>query len=162
MKVYFDRDTLIAAATPAAGIASIKNTASNIEGILLECPGEDEDTCRITAYDMEKGMRTAIPCRVEEPGKIVVKAQNLLQIIRALPEGEILIAVDENWRATISQGKSSFEIAVMPGENFPQLPLLAGDRNYTMPQYMLRDVINRTIYAVGVNDQRIQRRVLQD
>lgn len=154
MKVYFDRDTLIAAATPAAGIASIKNTASNIEGILLECPGEDEDTCRITAYDMEKGMRTAIPCRVEEPGKIVVKAQNLLQIIRALPEGEILIAVDENWRATISQGKSSFEIAVMPGENFPQLPLLAGDRNYTMPQYMLRDVINRTIYAVGVNDQR--------
>ena len=68
MKVYFDRDTLIAAATPAAGIASIKNTASNIEGILLECPGEDEATCRITAYAMEKGMRSAIPCRVVEPG----------------------------------------------------------------------------------------------
>ena len=57
MKVRFDRDTLIAAITPAAGIASIKNTASTIEGVLLECPGEEEGTCRVTAYDMEKGMR---------------------------------------------------------------------------------------------------------
>lgn len=154
MRVTFDRDTLIAAVTPAAGIASIKNTASTIEGVLLECPGEDEGTCRVTAYDMEKGMRTTIPCTIEEPGKIVVKAQNLLQIIRALPAGEICVAVNEHCRASIYQGKSSFEISVTPGENFPQLPLLAGDRNYTMPQHLLRDVITRTIYAIGVNDQR--------
>jgi len=154
MKVSFDRDVLIAAITPAAGIASIKNTASNIEGVLLECPGEEDGTCRVTAYDMEKGMRTSIPCEIEEPGKIVVKAQNLLQIVRALPSGMIDIAVDERLRATISQGKSSFEISVTPGENFPQLPLLSGDRNYTMPQHLLRDVVTRTIYAVGVNDQR--------
>ncbi|MBQ4043386.1 MAG: DNA polymerase III subunit beta [Clostridia bacterium] len=154
MKVRFDRDTLIAAITPAASIASIKNTASTIEGVLLECPGEEEGTCRVTAYDMEKGMRTSVPCTVEEPGKIVVKAQNLLQIIRALPNGEISVSVDENFRACIYQGKSSFEISVTPGEHFPQLPLLAGDRNYVMPQHLLRDVISRTIYAVGVNDQR--------
>lgn len=154
MKVSFDRDVLIRAITPAAGIASIKNTASNIEGVLLECPGEIEGTCRVTAYDMEKGMRTAIPCEIEEGGKIVVKTQNLLQIIRALPEGMIDITVDENYRALISQGKASFEISVLPGENFPQLPLLAGDRNYTMPQHVLRDVVTRTIYAVAVNDQR--------
>ena len=154
MKVLFDRDTLISAVIPAAGIASIKNTASNIEGVLLVCPGEEKGGCRVTAYDMEKGMRTTIPCQIEEEGKIVVKAQNLLQIIRALPEGVICITVDDHFRATISQGKSSFEISVMPGENFPLLPLLAGDRNYTMPQHLLRDVVMRTIYAVGVNDQR--------
>ncbi|MGM9652327.1 MAG: DNA polymerase III subunit beta [Eubacteriales bacterium] len=154
MNVTFDRDTLIAAVTPAAGIASIKNTASAIEGVLLECPGEEPGTCRITAYDMEKGMRTSIPCDIGEEGGIVVKAQNLLQIVRALPEGKISIRVDERCRATISQGKSSFEIIVTPGENFPQLPLLAGDRNYTMPQHLLRDVVTRTIYAVAANDQR--------
>lgn len=154
MKVTFDRDTLIAAITPAAGIAAIRNTASTIEGVLLECPGETEGSCRITAYDMDKGMRTAIPCEIEEMGKIVVKAQNLLQIIRALPEGEIDITVDDHFRAVISQGKASFEISVTPGEHFPQLPLLAGDRNYTMPQHTLRDVVTRTVYAVGVNDQR--------
>jgi len=154
MRVTFDRDILISAITPAAGIAAIKNTASNIEGVLLECPGEAEGSCRVTAYDMEKGMRTSIPCRIDDPGKIVVKAQNLLQIIRALPSGEISITVDEHCRASIYQGKSSFEISVTPGENFPQLPLLAGDRNYTVPQHLLRDVIQRTIYAVAVNDQR--------
>ncbi len=154
MKATFERSDLIASLTPAAAIASIKNTAFNIEGVLLECPGEEEGTCRVTAYDMEKGMRTSLPCEVEEEGKIVVKAQNLLQIIRALPEGQITIFVDEHYRAVISQGKSSFEISVMPGDHFPQLPLLAGDRNYTMPQHLLRDVVQRTIYAVGVNDQR--------
>lgn len=154
MKVSFDRDTLIRVITPAAGIAAIKNTASNIEGVLLECPGEEENTCRVTAYDMEKGMRTTIPCEIEVPGKIVVKTQNLLQIIRALPEGMIDITVDEHYRAVISKGKASFEISVTPGETFPLLPLLAGDRNYTMPQHVLRDVVSRTIYAVAVNDQR--------
>jgi len=154
MKVTFDRDTLIAAMTPAAGIASIKNTASTIEGVLLECPGEEENSCRITAYDMEKGMRTSIPCQIEEPGKIVVKAQNLLQIIRAVPDGKVTVRVDEHCRASIYQGKSAFEISVTPGENFPLLPLLAGDRNYNVPQHLLRDVISRTIYAVGNNDQR--------
>ncbi len=154
MKVTFDRDTLIEAMTPAAGVAAIRNTQSNIEGVLLECPGEEEDTCRITAYDMEKGLRTAIPCTITEPGKIVVKAQNLLQILRALPAGEIDITVDGNYRALISQGKASFEISVAPGEHFPLLPLLAGDRNYPVPQHILRDIITRTVYAVGVNDQR--------
>lgn len=154
MKVTFDRDTLITAITPAAGVASIKNTASNIEGVLLECPGDEEGMCRVTAYDMEKGMRTSIPCEIESPGKIVVKAQNLLQIIRALPAGEICIMVDDNCRASIYQGKSSFEISVTPGENFPQLPLLAGKRNYVMPQHLLRDVMSRTLYATAVNDQR--------
>lgn len=154
MKVQFDRDTLIGVITPAAAVAAIKNTAYNIEGIFLECPGEEDGTCRVTAYDMEKGMRTTIPAQIEEPGRIIVKAQNLLQIIRALPAGMIEISVDEHFRAHISQGKSSFEISVSPGDQFPLLPLLAGDRNYTMPQHLLRDVINRAIFAVGVNDQR--------
>ncbi len=154
MKVTFDRDALIEALTPAAGVASIRNVQSTIEGILLECPGEEDGTCRITAYDMEKGLRCAIPCDITEPGKIVVKVQNLLQIVRALPAGPIDITVDEKYRAYIGQGRAAFEIAVAPGEHFPLLPLLTGPKNYTVPQHVLRDIITRTVYAVGVNDQR--------
>lgn len=155
MKVTFNRETLLQAIIPAAAIAPGRNTLPAIEGILFECPGDEDGTCRITAYDMEKGMRTAIPCKISEKGKFVINSQNILQIVRALPEGDIDIVIDEKNRATISGGNSSFkDISSTPGDNFPGLPLLSGDRNYTIPQHVLKYLVNKTIFSVSTADQR--------
>ena len=155
MKVTFNRETLLQAIIPAAAIAPGRNTLPAIEGIFFECPGEEDGTCQITAYDMEKGMRTSIPCKISEKGKFVINSQNILQIVKALPDGDIDIVIDDKNRATISGGNSSFkDISSTPGDNFPALPLLSGDRNYTIPQHMLRYLVNKTIFAVSTADQR--------
>ncbi len=130
MKAVFDRDTLIAALIPASAIAPTRNTVSSVEGLLFECPGETGDSCRLSAYDMEKGMRTSVPARIVEEGKYVLNAQNILQIVRSLPAGDVTITVDERDRAIIEGGFSSFEINAAKGEDFPMLPLLTGDKKY--------------------------------
>ena len=154
MKVVFDRDVLIAALIPASAIAPTRNTVSSVEGLLFECPGEAAGTCRLSAYDMEKGMRTAIPARILEEGKFILNAQNILQIARSMPEGELTISVDERYRATVSGGNSRFEINASSGEDFPMLPLLTGDRYYKMPQHTFRTLVTGVSFAVAQNDQR--------
>ena len=40
MKVTFDKQKLLAAITPAAGISQSKNTLASVDGLLFECPAK--------------------------------------------------------------------------------------------------------------------------
>ena len=163
MKVTFDKAQLLAAIAPAAGISQIKNTLTTIEGLLFECPpdprmgdfeGDATNMCRISAFDLEKGLRTSLECTIHKEGKYVISGSKILQIVRALPDGEVTIEIDAGLRAVISGGNSSFEISVAPGEDFPTMPMFKGDRRYQIPQHTLRRMIGETIFAAAQNDQR--------
>ena len=163
MKVTFNKAELISAIAPAAGISQIKNTLTSVEGLLFECPpdpkmgdfdGDGANMCRISAFDLEKGLRCAVECKIFKEGKYVISGSKILQIVRALPDGEVTIDIDSSLRAVISGGNSSFEISVAPGEDFPTMPMFKGDRRYQIPQHMLRRMINETIFAAAQNDQR--------
>ncbi len=163
MKVIFDKSELLAALIPAAGISQVKNTLTTIEGLLFECPpdpkmgdfdGERDNMCRISAFDLEKGLRTSLPCRIFEEGKYVINTSKILQIVRALPDGDITVDIDENLRAVVSGGNSSFEISVSRGEDFPTMPMFKGERRYTFPQHVIRDMITQSIFAAAMTDQR--------
>lgn len=154
MKVIFMRDILLAALTPAAAVANTKNTMATVEGILFECPGDGDGTCRITSYDMEKGLRTTIEATILEEGSYIINAQNILQIVKSMPQGEITIEIDDRDRVKITGGNSFFEINAIPGEKYPSLPLLAGERVYKIPQYIFRELISKTAFAAAVNAQK--------
>lgn len=154
MKVIFNRDELLTALIPAASIAPGKNTIATIEGILFECPGDEPGECRITSYDMEKGLRTNVPAKIMSSGSFIINSQNILQIVRSMPSGEITIDIDENNHARITCGSSFFEINSLPGESFPALPLLTGDRSFTLPQYIFRSLVMKTAFAVAQNSSK--------
>ena len=163
MKVTFDKAELLSAITPAAGISQIKNTLTTIEGLLFECPpdpkmgdfdGESSNMCRISAFDLEKGLRTSVECTIHREGKYVISGSKILQIVRSLPDGDVTIDIDPSLRAVISGVSGSFEISVAPGEDFPTMPMFKGDRRYSFPQHTVRRMINETIFAAAQNDQR--------
>ncbi|MBE6598127.1 MAG: DNA polymerase III subunit beta [Ruminococcaceae bacterium] len=163
MKVSFDKQQLLSALTSAAGISQAKNTISTIEGLLFECPpneeygeydGEKNNVCRISAFDLEKGLRMTVDCNISEEGTYIINTSKILQIVRVLPDGEITIEIDEKNKVTVKGGQSGFEITAANGVDFPAMPLLSGDRMFTIPQYLLRERIDETSFAVAVNDQR--------
>ena len=163
MKATFDKQKLLAAITPAAGISQTKNTLTSVDGLLFECPPNpkygDYDTdnpnlCRISAFDLEKGLRTTVECNVYEKGMFVINTVKILQIVRALPDGEVTLDIDERGHVNLSCGMSHFEITATPGEDFPTMPMFIGERVYTIPQHAIKNLIDTTVYAVGQNDQR--------
>ena len=157
MKVSFDRETLLSALIPAAGIVPGRNMSTGTDGVLFECTSEDQSSCILSVYDLEKGMRTKIEATVYEGGSFILNTQKILQIVRAMPEGNVMIDVSEDdLVTTVSVGTRAFRISALKGENFPHLPLLSGDRNYTLAQHEFRDVVGRTVYAASQHDPKPQ------
>ena len=163
MKVTFDKQKLLAALTPAAGISQTKNTFTSVDGLLFECPPNpkfgDYDTdnpelCRISAFDLEKGLRTSVECKIYEKGMFIINTSKILQIVRALPDGEVTLEIDDRCRVSITCGFSHFEISATPGDDFPTMPMFIGERQYKIPQYKIRDLIGATVFSVAQNDRR--------
>lgn len=151
MKVTFSKDALLLAITRSLGCVSNDKTMGSIEGIYLGTTSQNE--CMICAYDYEKGLKTYISAEVEQSGTMVINGTKLASIVKFMP-GMITIETSENGTATISSGKSKFQLYYISGENFPPIPELSPDRFFTLPQNVLRKLINQTAFAISHDEAR--------
>ena len=157
MKAVFERQALLSAIAPAVSIAQTRNTMAAVDGLLFECPpnpkfgdfdGETNGVCRVSAFDLEKGMRTSLDCTIYEEGVWVINTVKMLQIVRAMPDSEITLEINEKGRVTISGGYSKFEITATPGDDFPSMPKFVGESRCAIPQRLLRSMIAETVFSV--------------
>ena len=152
MKIIFEKRSLIAVVTPAMNTTSNKNTIAAVEGLLFETEGAG--SCRITAYDTEKGIRTSVNAQVLKEGSYIINAQKFYQIIRNMPTDEITVTVNERMNVKIESGRSYFELHALPGEDFPALPDLTGGVGFTITRGQLKKFIGQTMFAIAQRDQR--------
>ena len=152
MKVIFDRQAIMAATAPLLATTAGKSTLAATEGIKIEAISPD--TCILTTYDLEKGMRTTIEAKVIEEGTFVINAQKFNQTMRVMNGDEVTLTVDRNLGAVIECGKSSHKLLAMRGEDFPEIPRLESNLGFSVKAGTLRDMLNKVMYAMGVNDQR--------
>lgn len=152
MKIIFNRSVVCAATAPIMCAVSGKSTLSASEGILIEA--KIPDTCVLTTYDLEKGVRTTIEAKVIEEGSFILNAQKFYQTIKVMNGEEITLTVDDRLSACIVCGKSSHKMSALAGEDFPVLPDLMSDRSFTVGQSVLKKMISQVSFSMGVNDQR--------
>ncbi len=152
MKVIFDRQSILNATAPLLAATAGKSTLAATEGIKIEAISPD--TCILTTYDLEKGMRTTIEAKVVEEGTFVVNAQKFNQTMRVMNGEEVTLTVDRNLAATIECGKSSHKMMALRGEDFPEIPRLESNLGFSVKAGTLRDMFTKVMYAMGVNDQR--------
>ena len=139
--------------TPAMGSVSNKNTITSIEGVLIETL--DSGRIEISTYDMNKGVRAIFePSDIERTGKYIINAQRLYQTVRALPDDEITIDINEKLNCEISCGKASFSIFASRGEDFPNLPELTSDKGFEISASTLKKVIGKVSHSIAVQDNR--------
>ena len=152
MKIVFNRQTVLAAVAPLMCATAGKSTLAATEGIKIEAILPD--TCVLTTYDLEKGLRTTIEAKVIEEGSFVINAQKFNQTMRVMAGEEVALTVDRNLCAVIESGKSTHKMNALRGEDFPELPRLESSNGFTVQAGILKDMFNKTMYAMGVNDQR--------
>ena len=152
MKIIFNKSSVTAAVAPLMCAVSGKSVLSTIEGILIEA--KFPDTCVLTTYDLEKGVRTTIEAKVIEEGRFILNAQKFNQTIRVMGGDEITLTVDDKMSACISCGKSSHRMSALAGDDFPAIPELTSDRSFVVNQAVLKKMIGQITFAMAVNDQR--------
>ncbi len=151
MKIVFQKNILIEAVGYALCAVSNKNTLTSIQGILIETLGENK--CRLSSFDLKKGMNIVIDATVEEEGSCIINAQRLSQIIRIMPESEVIISLNGDI-ASVCSGKSEFEVAAQRGDEFPSLPDLDMEIGFTLKQKELFGMVSQTLFAVSQTNER--------
>ncbi|MBQ7320501.1 MAG: DNA polymerase III subunit beta [Clostridia bacterium] len=153
MKIIFNRRKISADITPLMCAVSNKSTSPACEGILIEA--KMPDTCIMSTYDLEKGMRITVEATVIEEGCYIINAAKFSQTLKVMEGEEVELTVDAKLHANIVSGKSSHKMNAMAGEDFPQLPSLQSEMGFTLKQSVLRNMLSKTMYAMGVNDKRL-------
>ena len=152
MKIVFRKDTICAAVSPLMSGVSTKMTLAATEGILIEANLPNE--CILTTYDIEKGVRITLEADVIEAGSAIVSASKFSQIVRVMDGGDITLTVDDRNCATIISGRSSHTLTALPAKDFPEIPRLTSTQGFTATQRVVRGMMAKCMYAMGVNDQR--------
>lgn len=152
MKIIFNRQKVNNEVTPLMCATMGKSTLSAIEGILIEATAPDK--CVMTTFDLEKGVRICMEAKVEEEGCYIINAQKFVQTVRVMEGEEVTLTIDENLSASIVSGKSSHRMSALAGSDFPTIPRLESDNGFVIGQSVLKKMMSKVMYAMGVNDQR--------
>ena len=153
MEFSVQRVDLLKELTLSQGVVERKTTIPILSNILLEA---SEDTLRLTATDLELGIRSSCPAKVKKGGATTAPAKKLFDYVRQLEEAEISLKVVESpsgGALQLTSGRSHVRIAGLARENFPVLPAYPG-KMAVIPPPILAQMIRRTAFAISSEESR--------
>ena len=99
--------------------------------------------------DLEISIQTEIPASLETAGRTALPLKTLLDITNELPDVRLTIAVDEKNKAVITTDVGEYDLMAKPAEEFPKTPEQKDPTTMSIPGSTLKDVINKTSFAVS-------------
>ena len=151
--VKCDKDTLLNPLHTVSGIVERRHTLPVLANVLIK---RDESNLTLTSTDIEIQIRTTVTLENSgESAQTTVNAKKLLDILKALPDGkDVSLKLNES-KVAIASGKSKFNLQTLPASEFPEMTL-SGEfhQKITVSQKQLKDLLNKTSYAMAVQDIR--------
>lgn len=159
MKFEIRRDWLLERLNDVMKAISGKTTIPILTGVKIDAKPEG---IYLTGSDADITIQTFIPAEsnaeqivnIERPGAIVLQARMFNEIVRKLPTNEVVIEVTDNLHTDIRSGKSVFHLIGSDAEEYPLLPDVSGDKQFTMPTDLLKSIIRETVFAVAASESR--------
>jgi DNA polymerase-3 subunit beta len=129
-----------------------KSTLPILQNFLLSA---SDGQLRVTATDLDLGVRIAIAVDLRESGEIVVPARSLLDVVRELPDLPVEFTI-KDWHLLLrSEGGFSCRLAGVDASEFPALPVLENEDGFQVTSGALRKLSERTLFAVSTDQTRL-------
>jgi len=153
MKFSIQRETLLKPLQTIVGVVERRQTLPVLSNILVAV---SNDKLSMTATDLEVEMIASVPLENAEPGDITIPARKIVDICRALPDGAtVQISLDtEKERVTVRSGKSRFNLTTLPITDFPSVDEITSQFEFSLPQNVLKRLIEKTSFAMAQQDVR--------
>ena len=149
MKLSFSKSNLLNGINIVLKAVPAKTTMSILECILIDATTGD---IKLTGNDMELGIETKVEGSILERGKIAIEAKLFSEIVRKLPDSEVIIESDDKYNVSITCEKASFKIAGKSGDEFSYLPMIEKNGHISLSQFTLKEVIRQTIFSIAPGD----------
>lgn len=149
MKIICPKSVLAKGVNIVSKAVPSKTTMPILECILIDA---SNGKIRLTANDMELGIETEIEGEIIHEGIVALNAKIFSEIVRKLPDSDVIIDTEDGVQTIITCEKAKFNIAFQSGEDFSYLPDVEKDDHITISEFMLKEVIRQTIFSIADND----------
>lgn len=152
MQFEISREALIKPLQLVTGVVERRQTLPVLSNVLLVL---ENNQLSLTGTDLEVELVGRVDITGNsKPGEITVPARKLMDICKALPDDASLkFDIDDN-KAVIRQGRSRFSLSTLPANDFPSVEDSPGTLELTLPQQMLKAMLDSTSFAMAQQDVR--------
>jgi DNA polymerase-3 subunit beta len=153
MKFICNQQTLAKALNTVSKAVSNRTTIPILKGIQI-CATEDGKLI-MTASDLEISIKKEMEADVTEPGAVVVMAKLFGDIIRKLPNEDILISDEQEGSILIKTSFSEFNVVSFPTDEFPEIGNKEeGSESLVFDRNLFREMIRKTSFAASLDESK--------
>ena len=151
MKIKVLKNDLVKNIQNVQNVVSSKTNLPILSNILVE---SENNGLMLTGTDLDIGISSNFTSEVEEEGSITIPAKRFNDIVKELPNEDILITTMKNNSMTIRCGKCFFKILGLPKEDFPKFPEFSAEPHITINQGVLKKMLSMTYFSMSHDEAR--------
>lgn len=117
MQLTISKKQLVWLATSCVGVADKKSAMPILSHVLLDAV----DRLRVSATNMQMAISVSSDAEVTKPGSVAIDAKDLLDRVKAMPDGPVRLTVSESQQVTLQApgAQRRFTMLALPGKDFP-------------------------------------------
>src|ERR1700675_4895670 len=119
MELVIERVSLQNSLAMVQGIVERRNTVPVLGHVLIE---PDGNKIRLSATDLEVGIRTEVACKASAKGSLTLNARKLFEIVREAEGDEVALKSLENDWVELKCGRARFKMMGLDPRSFPAMP----------------------------------------
>ena len=119
MKFQADREVLSDAVSFLVRLLSPRPQLPQLSGVMIEAVGNE---VQLSIFDYEVAARVKIAAAIDVPGKVLVQARLLAEILSKLPAASVAVHLDDS-RLQVNSGSSKFSLSSMSTADYPDTPV---------------------------------------
>ncbi len=151
MELSFNRDSMTDALQRIVGAAEKRLTMPILGNVRIRAA---DGGIQLDTTDLELAWTATTAGAISEGLDCTVSVRKLLDVVRAAPADASVMARVNGERFTVGFGSSRFSLATLPGADFPELESAAVEEWLTVPQRLLRRLIEATMFSMAQQDVR--------
>ena len=163
MELAIERVSLQNSLAMVQGIVERRNTVPILGHVLIE---PDGNKIRLSATDLEVGIRTEVACKASAKGSLTLNARKLFEIVREAEGDEVALkSLDNDW-VELKCGRARFKMMGLDPRSFPAMPSQSAAKGSVEPARkavkgelkvtatVLAAMIDKTLFAVSPDEAR--------
>lgn len=153
MKLSIEKSAFLKALSHGQSVVEKHTTIPILSNVLLHA---NQNALRLTTTDMDMGLNESVSAAVEQEGSHTVSAQMLFEIVRKLPENEIihLEFLEDKGQLYIHSGRANFRLSCLPAQDFPKISKTDLPHTFTMQTQTLKRMLDQSRFAISSEEGR--------
>ena len=146
------KDDLLEGLNSLQNITNKKGTLAILSNVLISTVNGG---LSLTGTDLEVGLRLFVPAEIHGEGSLTLPSKKIFEIVRESGSESISIEETGNSWVIIKAGLSTYNLAGMANDEFPQFPEYEEDAFISFESYIFLELIEKIIYSIANEQENI-------